>query len=363
MSFGSSKKSTTSSQDVKPWDVTIPGLTDITNKITNDYLPNSGITSEQQSAFNQLKANANAGNPLADEAMKAATDMTGVQSRAGMVTDAYGNLQRNLGDMAAGKNLDVANNPQVQKLLSTIGDDIANRTRSLFAGSGRPIAGNAAGMQALGRGMEQGLAPILLNQYNQEVQNMQGANNTLFGGANTAATSADTLDRNALSTRLAGATTGAEQAMKEQNYGANELLNLATQEQQLPWINTGTLEGLLGPIAQLGGTQNGTSTTKGSSSSFNVGSIIGAMAMLSDERVKDNKEVVGSLADGTPIYSFTYKGDPQKRTHIGVMAQDVEEDNPEADAVVSFGGIKGVDYKKATRRSAKMMKGAEHGYA
>src|SRR5690606_29930360 len=39
------------------------------------------------------------------------------------------------------------------------------------------------------------------------------------------------------------------------------------------------------------------------------------------------------------------KGDP--KTQIGVMAQDVEKDNP--DAVSEFGGIKMVDYNQATK--------------
>lgn len=75
-----------------------------------------------------------------------------------------------------------------------------------------------------------------------------------------------------------------------------------------------------------------------------------SLAMLSDERVKENKDEVGSLHDGTPVYSYNYIGDPMPR--IGLMAQDVEKTRP--DAVHDIGGIKAVDYDKATARSRAM---------
>jgi len=71
---------------------------------------------------------------------------------------------------------------------------------------------------------------------------------------------------------------------------------------------------------------------------------------FSDERVKENKEEVGSLYDGTPVYTYNYLGDKEPR--MGVMAQDVEKRRP--DAVGEFGGIKTVDYNKATARSRAM---------
>lgn len=76
----------------------------------------------------------------------------------------------------------------------------------------------------------------------------------------------------------------------------------------------------------------------------------GLKAVVSDERVKENKDEVGSLHDGTPVYSYNYIGDETPR--IGLMAQDVEKSRP--DAVREFGGIKAVDYEKATARSRAM---------
>lgn len=52
--------------------------------------------------------------------------------------------------------------------------------------------------------------------------------------------------------------------------------------------------------------------------------------VFSDERLKEDIDPVGELHDGQeplPIYEWSYKGDPER--HIGPMAQDLAETNPE----------------------------------
>jgi len=74
----------------------------------------------------------------------------------------------------------------------------------------------------------------------------------------------------------------------------------------------------------------------------NVGS---AAIMTSDMRVKEDIQRVGTLDNGLPVYSFRYKsGGP---VQIGLMAQDVQETNPEA--VVEIGGILHVNYGEAVQ--------------
>ena len=77
---------------------------------------------------------------------------------------------------------------------------------------------------------------------------------------------------------------------------------------------------------------------------FNLG---GAAIMASDERVKDDITPVGELNDGTNLYMYTYKGDDTPQ--VGVMAQEVEKENP--NAVVERSGIKHVDYSKVMARA------------
>jgi hypothetical protein len=57
---------------------------------------------------------------------------------------------------------------------------------------------------------------------------------------------------------------------------------------------------------------------------------MGSLLAFSDERLKEDIEPVGELHDGQeplPIYAWSYKGDSER--HIGPMAQDLAETNPE----------------------------------
>ncbi|MBB4642372.1 tail fiber domain-containing protein [Rhizorhapis suberifaciens] len=73
-----------------------------------------------------------------------------------------------------------------------------------------------------------------------------------------------------------------------------------------------------------------------------AGSLAGNTAVMSDRRVKTDISRVGTLDNGLPVFSYRYIwGGPM---HIGVMAQDVEQMNP--DAVTEINGIKAVDYAR-----------------
>ncbi len=68
-----------------------------------------------------------------------------------------------------------------------------------------------------------------------------------------------------------------------------------------------------------------------------------AAMFFSDRRLKEDIHRVGKTDGGLPVYTYKYKGD--SRTQMGVMAQDVEKEIPEA--VFSLGGRGGpkmVDY-------------------
>jgi hypothetical protein len=66
--------------------------------------------------------------------------------------------------------------------------------------------------------------------------------------------------------------------------------------------------------------------------------------LKSDARVKEEIAPIGKLFDGSNVYRFRYQGD--STPHIGLLAQEVERRTP--DAVREFGGVKHVDYAKAT---------------
>lgn len=61
-----------------------------------------------------------------------------------------------------------------------------------------------------------------------------------------------------------------------------------------------------------------------------VGIAGGLLAAFSDERLKENVSRVGKMDDGTPIYTYSYKGDENKLMHMGVMAQEAKKNHPDA---------------------------------
>ncbi len=73
---------------------------------------------------------------------------------------------------------------------------------------------------------------------------------------------------------------------------------------------------------------------------------------LSDCRVKEDIEPVGALASGETVFRYRYAGDP--RHQIGLIAQEVEDTTPEA-VFDAIGDLKGVDYRRATERAAKIL--------
>lgn len=80
-----------------------------------------------------------------------------------------------------------------------------------------------------------------------------------------------------------------------------------------------------------------------------IAQIAGTVAAMSDKRMKENIKAIGKLFDGQIVHSFNYKGDP--RTQIGLIAQEVEGHKPHA--VGLAGGMKTVDYRKATSGAAR----------
>lgn len=358
LSFGSSSKTTKENKDVNrdPWDETIPYLKDFLK--TAGGVGNIGESAGQTAAFDQLSQQAGQGNPWASQQGGVANTLYGTQDRTGMVGDAYSTLQGQLGDYASGKYLDPMSNPQIQAMMSQVGDDIANRTNAQFAGAGRSLSG--ANQMATARGVSQGTLGLLLDQYNRAQGNQISAANALYGaGANTATTQgALDAQRAGLLSQGAGA---AQSALDMQRQGATDTLNIEQQRKELPYKDLQQYASLLFPAAGLGGQENskGISKTKGSSlgGSVDLLKAAGTVSSLSDERAKDDIEEVGRMADGTPIFRYRYKDDPSGEIHMGPMAQDVEKTTPEAVYDdVRPDGMKMVDMDAATRKAAEIVR-------
>lgn len=357
ISFGSkSGTSTTNARSQSdPWDVTVPYLA----RFIQDLDPTRaliGPTGDQLDAFAALKQRAAQGNPYATGIDQLAKDqLAGVDSRSGMVDDVYKTLQGQLGDVAAGKNLDIMSDPRIQAMLASVGNDVQNRISGIFAGSGRNVSGNASGQGAIAKGVSDAQLPILFNEFARQQGRTDAAARDLSTAGNTAATTGQGLDSSALAGRSAGVDTSTK-ALQAGDYAENSILNLDQQLKGIPTQDLASYASLLLPVAGLGGQQQGTSTTNSTqnSSGLNLGlgdiGKIGSFALsLSDEREKQNVERVGETDDGQPLYRYQYKGDPA--WHVGLIAQEVEKVKPAA--VKEVGGRKYVDIKRATDAAAR----------
>lgn len=124
-----------------------------------------------------------------------------------------------------------------------------------------------------------------------------------------------------------------------------QLLNGAqggTTSQQVP-VSSGS--GLLTGLGSVAGLAGGLGALgRGASGLTSLATSLGGW--LSDARAKENIRPVGLLHNGQTVYAYNYKdGSP---THIGLLAQEVARDRPEA--VGNFGntGLLSVNYDAAT---------------
>jgi hypothetical protein len=352
---------TTASSTTDPWAKATPALEGILGKL-NPLIQNSGLSGEANGALSELQANAQQGNPFASQINNFASNLLsggGASDQASRISGGYDTLNSQLSPYASGSM--IGNNPALKAQLDTIMSDVGNSINGQFAAAGRDFSG--ANQQAYGRGVAQGIAPVLANQYNQDVSNQFNAANSIYGANNTTGGLLAGMNQQGLANQLQGVTTSND-ALSARNYAPTQALNIEQLRQSIPAQNLGLLAQIGIPIAGLGGSMSGTGTsnTQGSktmSGAEQFGTIAGGLKnvgqfLWSDERLKEDVAKVGALADGTPVYRYRYIDSPAY--HIGLMAQDVEKTTP--DAVREFGGFKAVDYQKATARAAKLSEAA-----
>lgn len=255
LSFGSKETSGSQNQTTNPWAPTMPSLQGFLGNIMNQWRANgSGAPSATQNqAFQTLENTARAGDPNAGAIRNLSTDMLNSGSWTPTLQDSYNAFRNNVTPMATA-DVDPTQAPGMADVLATIRNDITNNVNGQFAASGRDLSG--MNQQTLARGIAQGEAVPLLNQYNQNVQNKLAANQALnAAGANTA-TTGQGLDAANAALRAGGIDVG-NQALAAQNYAPNSLLTLEQQRLGLPFGNMGMLASLLYPMAGLGGQSAG----------------------------------------------------------------------------------------------------------
>lgn len=344
---GKSEQTTTQSATTSPWLPAQGTLNNILGQV-NTQLGNTNPNATENNAFNQLSANAGAGNPFSGQITSLTNNLFsggGAMDQAGKISQALDAYKSQLTPFASGSM--VGNNPALADQLHQIQTDVTGDVNSQFAAAGRDFSG--ANQQALARGVAAGQAPVIAAQYNQDVANQLGAANSLYNASNSTAGLLSGLQQQKLANQSQGITT-AQSALDAQNYGPMQQLAIESQKRGIPMQNLGLLAQIGIPIAGLGSQSTGQSNTENQMSGAQQFSLItgGLKNLFSDRRLKTDIEPIGKTNDGKlTIYRYRYVGHPE--FHIGFMADEVEKHSPEA--VSEAFGFKTVDYNLATQNA------------
>jgi hypothetical protein len=255
---GKSTQQQTQSSTTQPWTAAQPALQGILGQIGTG-LNNTGLTGQETGAINTLEQNAGQAGQFDPQIKQYVTDLFG----GGGATDQSGNVNANYqryvdqtNPLASNTNYNPMSTPGFSDALNTTISDITNSTNGQFAAAGRDFSGMNS--QTLGRGILQGVAPTIAAQYNQNVQNQQGAAGNLYQAGNTTAGLQTGMSQQALANRGQGVT-AAGAATDAANAPANAILQAEAARRGIPVQALGLLAQIGIPIAGLGSQSTGQS--------------------------------------------------------------------------------------------------------
>ena len=278
---GESKTSQTQSSTTAPWETAQPALQGILGQLQGN-LGNTGVTGAESGALTSLVNNANnASSTYAPQIGNFAQTMLnggGATDQAGAVNQNYQRYVDQTNPLASNTNYNPYDTPGFKDAINTQVADITNATNGQFAAAGRDFSGMNS--QTLGRGIMQGVAPTIAAQYNQNVQNQQGAAGNLYNAGNTNSGILAGLQQQKLANQGQGVT-AAGQATEAQNAGANATLQAEAARRGIPVQALGLLAQIGIPIAGLGGQSTGQSQgTQQMSGAQQFGTIAGGLGNL-----------------------------------------------------------------------------------
>lgn len=209
--------------------------------------------------------------------------------------------------------------PGLMKSFTQGSTDNPNVAFAASQGLGNAIGGLAEQNFQQGQQNQLGAAQQLGSNYNSNIGNMLNAAST---------------SPYLYNTQLAGANSALGAGSAAQSQAQNELGNQVSAYnyyQSLPYNQINQFSNLIG--GQYGMT--GSSSTSSPGQSF-FGSL------FSDRKLKENIKRIGTADNGLAIYKYSYKNDPSKVVHIGMMADEVAHLYPHAVVNTPVGSM--VDY-------------------
>ena len=241
---GENKQTQTQTSTVKPLDFAMPGIQGVTNQVTG-LLDQTGMTPGQSQAYGNITETARGYEPQFQGLLSNAFSGGGVGDYNQNIINSMNLLKEQMTPIAQGQNLNVAQNPYLNDIISQNNDAIRNQVGSAFAGAGRSFSG--AHMGALGKALADSANRIRYNAYNDERNRQVNALNQLFGAS---VQGAGALDASALNNyNVQQSAPGLLQYASAGDYAA---LDEENAKFQIPTQNLGALSNIIVPIAGLG---------------------------------------------------------------------------------------------------------------
>ena len=237
-----------------------------------------------------------------------------------------------------------------QQQASLQGNQIA---QGALGGNATGVAkGILAGQQ--GRTMASTVAGLYDKSYQQALQAAQQQQQTGLAGANAQAQYGLSGQNAALTGATAQIGAGSLQQQTEQQK-LNAAYQQYQQQQAYPYQQAQWLAGMAtGVGSNLGGTGSTTGPAPNQFGQYLGAGLTAASLFMSDARAKEDIEEIGKLNDGQKIYRYRYKGQPG--VHIGLIAQEAEQHNPDS-VQRGLGGMRYVDMDEATEDAARRAAG------
>ena len=233
----------------------------------------SALTGAETDALNRWAGIGAAGNPFAPAISGVANTLLagGGPDRTGIAASAYDEYRRLLSPTASGAYTDPTTNPFFAQTAQTIGNDVENRVKAMYAGAGRDPVGAGNYGYNLARGISEGTAPIYSDIYNRERQNQLAAAGNLYGAGNTTTGVLSGLDQTALANKQAGIG-AAGSAVDAQMWGPMQVLQAEAARRGIPLDTLARQMGLTLPAAQAFATTSSTGQSAGTGQSMSQGS-------------------------------------------------------------------------------------------
>jgi hypothetical protein len=255
---GTSTTKQTQSSMLSPYDPANSSLQGILGGI-NNLVPQAGTLSQgQQGAINQVVSNSN-GTPNYSQPINNGVggllNGGGAQANDSAIKSNLGMLNNGIvGQTASGANIGA--NSALRPQLDQIATDVTNQTNGAWAAAGRD--GSPGNMQALGRGIAAGEAPVIAQQYNTDTSNALNAANTQYAGNTTYGLLNG--NQNQANTNFTNGVGAVSAGLNAENAAPTATINALAQQFNIPASQLQTLLGSVSPVAAQFGTQNGQST-------------------------------------------------------------------------------------------------------